>query len=366
MRVESPARRVIACAAALISVVAFITSAPGSASGATTSCAGANNQPVAVGVSASGAQELFVVDGSGRLRTSWQTSPGGTWTAWTDLVSTPVATITSPVGVGHGPDGALEIYFINTQQELATMWQKGPNGSWTAPVVMTGSLEWSYNQQIGVGIAANGEQEIYMVDGVGVLWTKWQTSPGGSWSPMQSLNGAWQPGSSTGLLLNAPVSVGNGPGGVQEIYTTSTSGALMTMWQVRPNGSWSKLQQLDGIGGLTAPSCGMTWPTPVGIGQVGNVQELYFIDNSGNLMTAWQKSAGGTWTDLVNLNGLTGLPPQQQVAVGRQPNGAQQLYFVDPEDGSTSPGSLQTMLQDSPGGRWGGMQDLGSGWSDLT
>ena len=37
---------------------------------------------IGVGAGASGAQQLYLVDTNGNLTTSWQVSPGGTWTNW--------------------------------------------------------------------------------------------------------------------------------------------------------------------------------------------------------------------------------------------------------------------------------------------
>jgi hypothetical protein len=236
---------------------------------------------LAVGQNQDDRQEVFAITSVGTLQHIWQTTPNGGWSAWADLGSPSVASLTSVLTVGQNLDGRLEVFTITADGALWHLWQTTPNGAWSGwdvlgapPGLTLGELAVARNQ--------DGRLEVFAITS-GALWHRWQMTPGGSWDAWSSLS--TPPGVTS---LGSPA-VGHNADGRLEVMVTGSNDAIWHIWQTSAGGAWSGWESLGGEsrGGLA-----------IGQNADGRLEVFSTEDNaalSDAVWHRWQTSPNGGW-----------------------------------------------------------------------
>lgn len=141
--------------------------------------------PAALDVSAAqqnnGNVQLFVVDQNSRLWTASQTSPGGSWTNWSGPNWNDAPPVFNVEAVQQGGSRGAQVWGITLDYELYTSYQETPGGSWSQ------WFAWPYpNTPQVVELAAaqqnDGRVQLWAITSAGTLISTYQTSPGGNWT----------------------------------------------------------------------------------------------------------------------------------------------------------------------------------------
>jgi hypothetical protein len=197
------------------------------------------------GMPYAGIQAIYARCGDGNLYTTWQTSVGGGWAAWTRLgviapaggiTGTPTAVI-NPSGTRYG--GIQAIYARGADGNLYTTWQTSVGGGWAAwTTIGGGAPAGGMTGPPSVIINGSGVHAVYARCADGNLYTTWQISVGGGWAAWTPLGGTVPAGGMTGIpapVLNPP----NTPNaGIQAIFARCADGKLYTTAQASPGSGW--------------------------------------------------------------------------------------------------------------------------------
>jgi len=149
-----------------------------------------------VATNADGRLEVFagtVIGGAGRpgLWHQWQTASGTDgWSDWEPFDNPPgtQTQLVTPPAVGPSADGRLELFLVGSDEALYHRWQTAPSNGWSG---------WSPmgTPKPGLGVptipalapSADGRLELFIQGTDGALWHQWQTAPSNGWSGWSSL-----------------------------------------------------------------------------------------------------------------------------------------------------------------------------------
>ena len=284
----------------------------------------------AVARNADGRLEAFARVGlmsTGTLWHIWQTTPGGTWSAWEDLGGSIGAHI---VVATQNADGRLEVFAVSSTAKLEHIWQTSPNGGWSA----WGGLGQPVGVSLTAGVAAgqnpDGRLEVFAVATDGGLWHLWQESPNGDWSGWESLSAP------PGVSLAIPAAARNEDGRL-EVFV-SGQGNLWHRWQPAPGAGWADWAGLGvppGTASLVAPA----------VGQNSDGRLEVFAVAGGAVWHIWQSGINNGWSAWESLGGR----PEPGVAVGQNADGRLEVFV---EDRAAGPHTSWHRWQTSPGGAW--------------
>ncbi len=141
--------------------------------------------PTAMGISAAqqnnGNVQLFVIDPESRLWTASQTSPGGNWTGWSGPNWNDAPPLFNVEAVQQGGSRGAQVWGITKDYALVTSYQETPGGAWSK------WFPWPYeNTPQVIELAAaqqnDGRVQLWATTSDGVLISTYQTSPGGNWT----------------------------------------------------------------------------------------------------------------------------------------------------------------------------------------
>jgi hypothetical protein len=312
---------------------------------------------------------VFAVDSTHQVIERHQTTAGGAWSAWTTIDATSAGFEGTPNVVMQG-NGGLAVFARRAGDDML-MWsgQNGPGGAWNAWTPLNLALQ----SDPTVLVSPNNEINVFGVDADGGLETVWQTSPGGSWTPggaslnatvegrvsvvftwsggmsimardpngvvetswQNSLGGPWQPWTPLGETLTSdPVQIVGANGGLS-VFGRDSSGEAVTAWQTAAGGPWSA----TGWAGLNGSITGR--PTAV-LSNTGGIV-LYARDSNNNVETLWQTSPGGAWQGWAKLGRTTTDP----ISAVDSPSGAAELFIRN-----SATQQLATYWQTKNGGPW--------------
>jgi hypothetical protein len=272
--------------------------------GGTAPAGGITSRPSVV-VNASGIQSLYARGADGNLYVTWQSGSG--WAAWTliggaapagGMTGTPTAVIDPP---GTAYAGIQAVYARCGDGNLYTTWQTSVGGGWAAWTAIggpapAGGMTGAPSVIIDpAGMPYAGIQAIYARCGDGNLYTTWQTSVGGGWAAWTRLGVIAPAGGITGTPTAVINPSGTRYGGIQAIYARGADGNLYTTWQTSVGGGWAAWTPLGG----TVPAGGMTGiPAPVlnppNTPNAG-IQAIFARCADGKLYTTAQASPGSGW-----------------------------------------------------------------------
>lgn len=296
---------------------------------------------IAVARNSSGVLSAFVIGHDGQLYQAWQTSPGSaTWSGWHSLGGSWSAS--DSVAVAQNSDGRLEVFLIAESGQLYHAWQTSPgSATWSGWYSLGGN--WPLRDSIAVARNSDGRLEVFLIGNVGPLYTAEQMSPGSTtWSlPWTSLGGNWPARDSVGLAVNQD--------GRLEVFLVGYTGQLYNAWQTSPDGTWSS-PSWQALGGNWPSSDSVSVATNPSDGQM----EVVLAGYTGQLYTAEQMGAGGSWTSWSPLGGTW--PSFDGIAEAANTDGRLEVFLV----GYNS--SLYTAWQTQPDAAWSGWKSLEGSW----
>ncbi len=247
---------------------------------------------LAAGRNLDGRLEVFAIGdigGHGTIWHIWQVTPGGGWSDWSLLGTSPAhpsfphPLVTTPITVWRNNDGRLEVFAVGSDGYLWHIWQLAPNSGWSDWT----SFDALVGQAYTIGKNLDGRLEIFLVGLDGILYHMNQSTAGSQ---------QWSRGASLGLPPNVNqlfcVSVGRNGDGRLEVFAIGSDGALWHIWQNAANGfEWANWASLGMPGTLLTPFA-------VGTNQDGRLQVFVcgVIDNVSQLLTIEQITAGGAWS----------------------------------------------------------------------
>jgi hypothetical protein len=145
--------------------------------------------PLAIAANADGRLELFATDDDGAVWHCWQREPGGDWSSWRSLETPEGHSVRSRLAAAHNQDGRLEVFAASIDSGVVWhRWQREPGGDWSS---------WRTLGRQGHGLAevaaaANIAGCLVLLatelNSSNGLWQRKQTTPGGDWSPWDSLS----------------------------------------------------------------------------------------------------------------------------------------------------------------------------------
>jgi hypothetical protein len=207
--------------------------------------------------------QLWGVDHKGKLYTCYQTSPGGSWSDW-------------------------------------------GGGGWSDPKEPKSIYELAAAQN-----QPDGRVYFWALDMKRQLWARWQTSPGGSWSPWQhNYNGP--PGNSRPKKI-AAVRAGGGQG--QVLFVISENGHLSYSSLINSTGNWG------GWADLPETPEQSRFIEVAACEQGDGRSAVWALDTKRQLWGAGQESPGGKWGPWTGPNWV-GAPRLRNIAAVEGKNGA--------------------------------------------
>ena len=308
--------------------------------------AGAGNtlMTIAAGEQAGGAGlALFGLDDSGSIWCIWQETPGGAWSAWDGPKFQGQPGAAARIAVAGQNDGALLLAMLDNEGFVWTCAQDGPSGTWgewQGPGISGQVFSWE-----GIAAGENDGQcgtQIWATDSQAELWTLWQTTPGGSWTPW------YGPGSNGQTFKCFGCCAAGQNNGALALFAMDADSLVWVALQDGPSGNWSAW---DGPG-FDAQQVPLDAICAARQGGNRGVQ-FWGLDESGQAWTIWQDTPGGFW-DGWQGPGFASQPATfTQLAAAGQNNGCTLLAGLDPT------GALWTIGQTAPGGDWGEWAELG-------
>ncbi|HWS53304.1 MAG TPA: hypothetical protein VN228_04235 [Pyrinomonadaceae bacterium] len=175
--------------------------------------------------------QLWALDSKLGLWTTGQTSPGGNWTAWSGPGWNSAPRLDNIGASQQGGSRGAQLWGSNHDAGgLATTFQETPGGSWS------GWGQWpDMGSVIDVSAAQqnDGRVQLWVIDDQSQLWSCWQTSPGGGWTGWSGPNWNGSP-----AFFNIEAVQQGGSRGAQ-VWGITRDYTLMTSYQESPGGGWS-------------------------------------------------------------------------------------------------------------------------------
>lgn len=296
----------------------------------------AASEPVAV-TNRTGGNTVFARFTDDNLYYNWQNGSGGAWSGWLNLGG-PVA---GRPAVGKSPDGRMDVFCRMLDGSIQHKWESASTG-WQSWVSLGGNVAGDPV----VGLNWEGREEVFVRGGDNQLYHAWQRNDG-TWSGFASLGGPvagepavgkvsdgrieiycrfadgsmrhnWQTSRNVGTSWNGWVTYSGStsfdmaaartPGFIQEIYSCSSSGAILRAYQTSLDGGWSSWESLGGTSEC-API--------VSHNEDGRIQ-IFIVQSDGRVWSKWRTTGGGwsAWTAFGDaLFGDTALPDISSVVV---------------------------------------------------
>jgi hypothetical protein len=167
---------------------------------------------------------------NGILTTCYQITAGGKWSPWQDWPQTPEKSRWIEVTAAQQNDGRVQLWAIDTKQQLWSCWQNSPGGDWTG---------WSGPKWKGAPPLSNiaacqlgGSRgaQIWGVTEDYTLVSDLQISPGGGWS-------GWSIGSWVNTQVY-DVTAAQQNNGCAQLWAITLKQVLMSVSQISPGGEW--------------------------------------------------------------------------------------------------------------------------------
>ncbi|WP_298912907.1 M12 family metallopeptidase [uncultured Nostoc sp.] len=176
--------------------------------------------------------EVLFIGNDGAVYLTWKAN-NGSWNAPVPLTPANTATPGTPISaVYYPPNNQLEAFFIDGSGAFNLIW-KAQNGSWNAPVKLTGAGFAPLGSNIAsVFYPQNNQLEVFLVDNYGSVNLFWKANnsvwnspvlltPANFAQPGSSITAAYQP-------LNSQL----------EVFFSDKDGFLNLLWKAQ-NGNWN-------------------------------------------------------------------------------------------------------------------------------
>ena len=297
-----------------------------------------NNAPPLLQIAASqqggarGAQLWGITKDYG-LTSSYQETPGGTWSAWMAppwVAGGPTAVV--QVTACQQNDGRVQLWVTDQQEQLWSIWQTSPGGGWSA----WSGPNWNGAPKALMQICACQQggprgAQFWGTTVQGKLTSTFQETPGGGWS-------AWNSFLNPPALIDLAAAQQND--GRVQLWGLDQREQLWSVWQTSPGGGWTAWSGPNWGGSQTLKTLAAS--------QQGGPRgaQLWATDQNNQVWSTYQETAGGGWALWIGPN-WAGAPPFLQMAAAQQNNGCVQVWGIDASL------SLKSITQNSPGGGWG-------------
>jgi hypothetical protein len=278
--------------------------------------------------------QLWGIDRTGQLRSTYQETPGGPWSAWSGIWdgSSPAGLVS--VAAAQQNDGTVRIWALDADNALYSNAQTSPGSDWTG----WSGAGWSGAPPLRM-IAASQQggsrgAQLWGIDTTGQLRSTYQETPGGPWS---AWSGIWN-GSSPSDLISVAAAQQND--GTVRIWVVDVNYALYSNAQTSPGGDWTGWS-------------GAGWSSPPPIQAVAASQQggsrgaqLWGVDAGGQLRSTYQETPGGPWSSWSGV--WKGSSPSNliSVAAAQQNDGTVRIWVLDAD------GVLYSTAQVGPGEDW--------------
>jgi hypothetical protein len=273
--------------------------------------------------------ELFVPGAAGDVEYSYQLTPGGSWSGWTDMGSSSAGI--SSLRAANNADGSLSVFGIGADGAVWYATQRAPGVGWSPWMPISGE---QIQPGFVVGQDLNGLLEIVGVDSKGDAWNNRQT-PDGGWVGWNTMGGK---------SLNSKLAIARNLDGRLQVFGVDSNFDLWHTWQSSPGGSWNGWSPIPGKRlkpGFVAGQDKEGRLVLFGVGAGLDSQHVWSL---------WQQTVNGAfathWVDMGGSNLDPGL------AVGNAADGRIQLF------GTGSNHELWSNRMDT-GDHWVGWTDFG-------
>ncbi|WP_426043982.1 alkaline phosphatase family protein [Caulobacter sp. DWR3-1-2] len=282
--------------------------------------------------------QLWGIDTSGQLRSTFQISAGGPWSGWSEVWNGLSPGQLRSLAAAQQNDGKVRLWAVDVGNVLYSNAQTAPGGNWTG---------WSpggWSNPPPLRLIAASQQggprgaQLWGVDTSGQLRSTYQETPGGSWS---AWSGVWNGASPASLVSLAATQQNDGK---VRLWVVDANHLLYSNAQASPGGNWTGWSP----GGWSNPPPLRT----VAASQQGGARgaQLWGIDTSGQLRSTFQETPGGSWSAWSGVWNGASPPNLVSVAAAQQNDGKVRIWVVDANNVTYS------NAQTSPGGNW-------TGWS---
>ncbi len=275
---------------------------------------------------------------------------------WTSL-GTP-GNITANPAIGKNDDGRLEAFVwtvgVDAAQDLWHIWQTTTGGTWGA---------WSSLGHPPTGLMLEGSPivvqnddgrlEIFATGSDNALLHIWQVTPNGSWSNWNSL------GKPTNEGISPLFSVHVNDDGRLEAFAVGSDNALWHIWQVVPNGGWSTWASLGKPAGTSYII------NPIASQNQDGRLEAFVFGSDNALWHIWQTTAGGSWGTWFSSGGpASSNPAIYRPFLRKNDDGRLEVFVtieaVDEPFGTNPTAALWHIWQVEPNGTWSNWASLGT------
>lgn len=232
-----------------------------------------------------GTVRLWVVDANNALYSNAQTAPGGDWTGWSDAGWSNAPQLRMVAACQQGGSRGAQLWGIDTDGQLRSTYQQTPGGPWSAWSGVWGGASPGNLISLAAAQQNDGTVRLWVLDVNHVLHSTTQIAPGGGW-------GGWSPAgwSSPPPLKSVAAAQQGGSRGAQ-LWGVDAGGQLRSTFQESPGGPWSSW---SGVWNGSSPSNVVS----VAAAQQNNgAVRIWLVDADGVLYSAAQHGPGTDWTD---------------------------------------------------------------------
>ncbi len=280
-------------------------------------------QNIAAERNTDGGIELFYINSSNELCCRYQVESGGNWSG------EEVFTISvEKVFLDKGPDGSLELFYIDSNNDLYHSKKFPSDDDWPAAILFRENV-------ISVTLLSNNEDYLrlfYVLEDHAVKYRE-QISFGGLWSDEEDF-----------ISYAEVLAAAYNADGRLEVFYTIASDVFMHKWQLTPDGDWTDAAV------FSDPAKAITVAT-----NADGRLEVFFIDVYDHLHTKWQTAPSSGWADDAVFANEAHL-----VRVGYNNDGRIEVVFISHNN------ILFHNWQTAPSSEWGTAEQFGWYASDVS
>ena len=229
---------------------------------------------------------IWAVDQGNALYSNAQTAPGGNWTGWSPAGWNGAPPLRSVAAAQQGGSRGAQLWGIDTNGQLRSTYQETPGGQWSAWSGVWNGASPASLLSITAAEQNNGMVRIWAVDAANILYSNAQTSPGGDWTGWSPPGEAWN---GAPALRSVAAAQQGGSRGAQ-LWGITTAGQLVSTYQETPGGQWSAWSGVwngDSPGQLISITAAQ---------QNDGTVRVWALDAANTLHSNAQTSPGGNWT----------------------------------------------------------------------
>ncbi|WP_405094806.1 N-acetylmuramoyl-L-alanine amidase [Micromonospora sp. NBC_01412] len=246
----------------------------------------------------------------------------GVWTGLQPLtgMGTPTTAAGNRVSIAGMPDGSAQILIVGADSGIYHQI-RNPNGTWTGFQTVSGynTSSPAAGKDVAITAMPNGSAQMLMVGADNAIYHQTR-NPNGTWTGLQPLTGMGTPTTAAGNR----VSIAGMPDGSAQILIVGADSGIYH--QIRnPNGTWTGFQTVSGYN-TSSPAAGKD----VAITAMPNGSAQMLMVGADNAIYHQTRNPNGTWTGLQPLTGV-GTPTTaagSNVSITGTPDGSAQVTIV--------------------------------------